>query len=75
VPPATGLEQQSTTKIFDAYVTTKDKGTGLGLALSRMIVELYGGRIIAQSDPGSGVVTNKSSDTVISAMSRAWRIA
>jgi signal transduction histidine kinase len=49
-----GLEQQSTTKIFDAFVTTKDKGTGLGLALSRMIVEFHGGRIIAQSDPGSG---------------------
>jgi signal transduction histidine kinase len=49
-----GLEQQSTTKIFDAFVTTKDKGTGLGLAVSRMIVELHGGRIIAQSDPGSG---------------------
>jgi signal transduction histidine kinase len=49
-----GLEQQSTTKIFDAFVTTKDKGMGLGLALSRMIVEFHGGRIIAQSDPGSG---------------------
>jgi len=49
-----GLEQQSTTRIFDAFVTTKDKGTGLGLAISRMIVELHGGRIIAQSDPGNG---------------------
>jgi signal transduction histidine kinase len=49
-----GLEQQSTTKIFDAFVTTKDKGMGLGLALSRMIVEFHGGRIIAQSNPGSG---------------------
>jgi len=49
-----GLEQQSTAKIFDPFVTTKDKGTGLGLALSRMIVEFHGGRIIAQSDPGSG---------------------
>src|SRR6516164_8186192 len=49
-----GLEQQSTTRIFDAFVTTKDKGTGLGLAISRMIVELHRGRIIAQSDPGSG---------------------
>jgi len=49
-----GLEQQSTTTIFDAFVTTKDKGMGLGLALARMIVELHGGRIIAQSDPGRG---------------------
>jgi signal transduction histidine kinase len=49
-----GLERQNTAKIFDAFVTTKDKGTGLGLALSRMIVEFHGGRIIAQSDPGSG---------------------
>src|SRR6516162_7044754 len=49
-----GIEQRSTTKIFDAFVTTKDKGTGLGLAVSRMIVELHGGRIFANSDPGSG---------------------
>src|SRR6516164_1374600 len=49
-----GIEQRSTTKIFDAFVTTKDKGTGLGLAVSRMIVELHGGRIVANSDPGSG---------------------
>ena len=49
-----GIEQQSMTRIFDAFVSTKDKGTGLGLALSRMIVEFHGGRIIAQSDPGSG---------------------
>ena len=43
-----GLEQQSTTRIFDAFITTKDKGTELGLAISRMIVELHGGRIISQ---------------------------
>jgi len=49
-----GIEQQSMTRIFDAFVSTKDKGTGLGLAVSRMVVELHGGRIIAHSDPGSG---------------------
>jgi len=49
-----GIEQQSTTKIFDAFITTKEKGTGLGLAVSRMIVELHGGRIFARSDSGSG---------------------
>ena len=49
-----GLEQESKTRIFDAFVTTKDKGTGLGLAVSRMIVELHGGRKFAYSDPRSG---------------------
>ena len=49
-----GLEQESKTRIFDAFVTTKGKGTGLGLAVSRMIVELHGGRIVAHSDPESG---------------------
>jgi len=49
-----GIERHSTTRIFDAFVTTKEKGTGLGLAVSRMIVELHGGRIFAHSDPGGG---------------------
>ena len=49
-----GIDQQSTTSIFDAFVTTKAKGTGLGLAVSRMIVELHGGRKFAYSDPRSG---------------------
>jgi signal transduction histidine kinase len=49
-----GIEQQNMTRIFDAFVTTKDKGTGLGLAVSRMIIELHGGRIFAHSDGGSG---------------------
>jgi len=66
-----GIEQQNTTRIFDAFVTTKDKGTGLGLAVSRMIVELHGGRIFAHSDPGSGarfqiaLPINMTSETAI----------
>jgi signal transduction histidine kinase len=51
-----GIDQQTTTSIFDAFVTTKAKGTGLGLAVSRMIVELHGGRIFAHSDPRSGAL-------------------
>jgi signal transduction histidine kinase/HAMP domain-containing protein len=41
-------------RIFEPHYTTKVKGTGLGLAIARQIVEEHGGRIRAESVPGSG---------------------
>jgi signal transduction histidine kinase len=41
-------------KIFDAFVTTKSKGMGMGLAISKTIVEDHKGRIWAESNPDCG---------------------
>lgn len=41
-------------KIFDAFVTTKEKGMGIGLAVSRSMVEAHEGRLWAENNPDSG---------------------
>jgi signal transduction histidine kinase len=49
-----GLPQESTEQIFDAFHTTKPEGTGMGLAITRSIVESHGGRVWATANQGAG---------------------
>jgi PAS domain S-box-containing protein len=49
-----GLDAQSADKLFDAFYTTKPHGMGVGLAISRSIIENHGGRLTAARNDGHG---------------------
>jgi signal transduction histidine kinase len=49
-----GISADKTGKIFEAYYTTKEKGTGIGLATVKHNVELYGGAVHLESELGKG---------------------
>ena len=49
-----GIDSQNLGKIFDAFYTTKPQGMGMGLAISRSIVENHGGRLWAVPNDSPG---------------------
>jgi PAS domain S-box-containing protein len=49
-----GLDSKRIDSVFDAFVTTKSHGIGLGLAICRMIVDRHGGELTASSDGQNG---------------------
>jgi len=49
-----GLDAAAIDSIFDPFYTTRKDGMGLGLAISRSIIEAHGGQLWADSTPGDG---------------------
>lgn len=49
-----GISEEALDSIFDPYFSTKQEGSGLGLALSYSIIDKHSGRITVDSTPGNG---------------------
>lgn len=51
-----GIAPEISSQLFQPFVTTKRQGMGVGLSISRTIVEAHGGRIWVEPNPGGGTV-------------------
>jgi signal transduction histidine kinase len=60
-----GLPAQKCDEIFNAFFTTKPKGSGMGLAISRSIVESHGGNLWATKNSGPGATFHFTLPTVV----------
>ena len=51
-----GIAPEIASQLFQPFVTTKRQGMGVGLSISRTIVEAHGGRLWAEPNPGGGTI-------------------
>jgi signal transduction histidine kinase len=66
-----GLPPEQTDQIFRAFFTTKDNGTGMGLPISRSIIESHGGRLWAACTSGRGATFQFTLPTAVNAADEA----
>jgi signal transduction histidine kinase len=53
-----GMDTETLAKVYDPFFTTKESGTGLGLAVCQHTVQTLGGNIMLQSALGSGTLVH-----------------
>ena len=53
-----GVKESELERIFDPFVSTKAEGLGMGLSISRSIIEAHGGRIWATCNPDRGITVH-----------------
>ncbi|HEX8896377.1 MAG TPA: ATP-binding protein, partial [Terriglobales bacterium] len=60
----TGIDPATVERLFEAFYTTKAKGMGVGLSISRSIIARHGGRLWAEANEGPGATFSFSIPSV-----------
>ncbi len=69
-----GIAPQIAAQLFQPFVTTKRQGMGVGLSISRTIIEAHGGELGLQPNPGGGAMFRFTLPSADGERMRRWRL-